>query len=47
MTQLAIEESMEELIALVPLNTMRSRQNGHHLSDDIFRYMNEFLNENV
>ena len=27
------------------LNTLRPRQNGHHLADDIFKRM--FLNENI
>ena len=32
-------------LELVVLNTLRSRQNGRHLPDDIFKYI--FLNENV
>ena len=35
----------ESIIPIYPINTMRTRQNGHHFPDDIFKWL--FLNENV
>ena len=36
---------MDVIQALIPVNTLRPRQNGHHFPDDIFQCI--FLNENV